>query len=190
MLIAVLRLALAVLALALGLTLGTTVIAAAGPPHPAAFGAAAVCYGLGLGLAQLALRWRATSPAQTGRRRVLFPLAFAALAEAYMLGALPWPPTLADVAAFGPLAGALLLTVVAIGLAIGHRPQVRWPLTALALWGAFLLARFFWQFSAFSAGQGGPSFALSILLVLTLSVTLIAAYLGGRPMWTRARTAT
>ena len=188
--IAVLRLFLAVVALVLGLGLGTTVIAAAGPPHPVAFGAAAVCVGFGIGLAQLALCWRATSPAQTVRRRVLFPLAFAAVAEAYMLAALPWPPTLAEVVVFGPLAGMLVLTVVAIGLALRHRPQARWPLAALALWGAFLLARFFWHFSTFSAGQGGPGFALSMLLVLSLSVTLIAAYLGGRPLWTRSPAAT
>lgn len=187
--IAILRLCLACLALVLGLGLGTTVIAAAGPPHPVAFGAAAVCYGIGLGVAQLALQWRATLPALTVRRRVLFPLVFAALAETFMLLGMPWPPTRAELTAFGPLAAALVLTLVAMGLAMQHRPQARWPLAVLALWGGFLLVRVFWRFDVYSAGQGGPGFAISILLVLTLSLTLIAAYVGGRPWWTPARAA-
>ena len=188
--LAVVRLCLAFLALVAGLVLGTTVIAAAGPPHRLAFGAAAVCYAIGLGLASIALRWRAAPDAPSVRRRILFRLAFAGLAEAWMLAALPWPPTRAEVGAFAPLAAALVLTVVAGVLAAQTSPLARWPLALLALWGLVVLGRFFWFFDRYTTGQGGPSFALSLLLVLTLSVTLVAAYVSGRPWWAGTRAST
>ena len=146
---ALLRLLAAAFLLALGLLLGTTVLAASGaPPQRVPFLVAGACYALGLLAAHAALRWRAAPDRVTVRRRVVFPLGFAAAAEAFMLSALPWPPRRAELAAFAPLAAVLLLTAVSLVLAIGERPGVRWSLLALALWAAFVIGRFFWQFPA------------------------------------------
>lgn len=179
----ILRYLAATLLLVAGLVLGTTVLAAAGGAHRVAYAIAGSCYAFSLLGAHAALRWRAAPAATPLRRTVLFPLAFAGLAECYMLLGLPWPPTRALLAEVWPLVLAFVLTLGAIALTWRRNEAVRWLLLPLAAWGVWLIVRLFWWFPAEGMEQRGPGAALSVLLVFTVALTLIAAYWSARPLW-------
>jgi len=176
---AALRILAGILSVLTGMVAAIACIAITGGPDLAAMLIAAACL-LG-GFLGLTITRVAGAPLRPMR----IALGFSIPPSAYMLTALPWPLTRAELGPFVVLALGLLLSASAMAVA-RHRPMIAvGMLVILAAYGVFMLGRF--GRSLMSAASDwshmGPATTISFILAASVGIAWIAALWHSRPIW-------
>jgi hypothetical protein len=153
-----------------------------------AFAVALGCFLLALVAGWLlvsAVRGSGAPSADPHRRRqaVRLLLGWALLVQSYMLVSLPLRTLTAEEwGSLVTLAGLIVLTAFG-GLQLWRAPRA--ALLALGLaaaCGSFMMARFIWVISRWSGMYAGPAVTLSYLVALSMSASLILAFLTAWPL--------